>query len=608
VTIYGRDFAICGCNGSTSAWLQQEKGFRLEQQGYPADPFEDVRKEFMLRETGADFSVSRNSRKGPMKKHMEATLGNTVNNEGREGFLKYDRKVLKFDTTWDDSKQMYGDLQRYTIHYYLSTNEIEVLEVAQANSGRDPFPKLLKKQLVPKRWGTADANGRPDEAGEIESYTWRDFKMGDCINVYSRKLRIVDADASTREFMASQGQPLGAAIPVAQKKAPVVKAGVPEYNGWGSENDSLASTISLVPKPPKTQFDLEGTKLPKAILRFQAKFSNPKVIEDGGRIFIMSYFVENSSISIQEPPQRNTGIIGGKFLERQIFKNSDTGSPFKASDLYVGASIKCNGTLFNITDVDEATLKYMEHRPGEFTMNDVHHVMNDLRQKLQDENKHSTEMFRRHDSDHSGQISIDEFKTMMNDIFPDMIPAEIITIMRHFDRDASGLIDHDEFVRGVEGGSYGHELEDARKYSDPWIEFGNGEQEALLAYTNTAEKAAEAEKAFLESDNLIMRFTEQLLSKGHMSSHLLKIAGHGGQQGHISKKQFIHGISMARGFQDADTDGIYFPVDQARQIAHVLYFHVATMSPDGSPTMDFDELSQKISKFNLVAGREHGSK
>ena len=34
------------------------------------------------------------------------------------------------------------------------------------------------------------------------------------------------------------------------------------------------------------------------------------------RKFVLSYFLADDTLSIFEPPQRNTGITGGKYLER----------------------------------------------------------------------------------------------------------------------------------------------------------------------------------------------------------------------------------------------------------------------------------------------------
>ena len=91
--------------------------------------------------------------------------------------------------------------------------KVEVLEVQTANCGRDPFPKLLKKQKLRRNWLTEDANGRADEVthtwclkfchvwdsfdcvGGIQDdqdafYQWQDFAVGNTVNVYSRNLLV----------------------------------------------------------------------------------------------------------------------------------------------------------------------------------------------------------------------------------------------------------------------------------------------------------------------------------------------------------------------------------------------------------------------------------
>lgn len=50
-----------------------------------------------------------------MKVFAEATLGNTVDNSRRAGFIKYDRNVLRFQAVWDDRESLYGDIQRFEV-------------------------------------------------------------------------------------------------------------------------------------------------------------------------------------------------------------------------------------------------------------------------------------------------------------------------------------------------------------------------------------------------------------------------------------------------------------------------------------------------------------
>ena len=50
------------------------------------------------------------------------------------------------------------------------------------------------------------------------------------------------------------------------------------------------------------------------ILRYEAVLETTRA-EDQGRKFIISYRLSDDTIGVYEPPMRNSGIIGGKFLE-----------------------------------------------------------------------------------------------------------------------------------------------------------------------------------------------------------------------------------------------------------------------------------------------------
>ena len=65
-------------------------------------------------------------------------------NKNLESFLKNDRKVLSFSIVWEDRSYDGGD-KFYTLNFFLADNSIEVKEINQANTGRFPFPMLLKR-------------------------------------------------------------------------------------------------------------------------------------------------------------------------------------------------------------------------------------------------------------------------------------------------------------------------------------------------------------------------------------------------------------------------------------------------------------------------------
>lgn len=59
-------------------------------------------------------------------------------------------QVLRFFALWDDSDSLYGEKRPVTLYYYLVDDSVEICEHHEANSGRDPFPVLLRRQKVPK--------------------------------------------------------------------------------------------------------------------------------------------------------------------------------------------------------------------------------------------------------------------------------------------------------------------------------------------------------------------------------------------------------------------------------------------------------------------------
>ena len=65
------------------------------------------------------------------------------------------------------------------------------------------------------------------------------------------------------------------------------------------------------------------------VLRFVAKMDTERPIEVDRR-FTISYFLSDDTILVFEPPQRNSGIIGGKFLERGRVKRPDGSSYYNA--------------------------------------------------------------------------------------------------------------------------------------------------------------------------------------------------------------------------------------------------------------------------------------
>lgn len=95
---------------------------------------------------------------------------------------------------------------------------------------------------------------------------------------------------------------------------------IPPHNGIGSEEDSLGYIYRLVPKPPKKDFFKWVDQ--QICLRFTGVQANPKP-EDANRKFIITFYLNDDSIQIYEPPTRNSGFSEGKFLERNQYKKDN---------------------------------------------------------------------------------------------------------------------------------------------------------------------------------------------------------------------------------------------------------------------------------------------
>jgi hypothetical protein len=74
--------------------------------------------------------------------------------------------------------------------------QVEVLEIHTANSGRDKWPALLKRQPLPKSVLITDdrTRGIEDDNGYEDYYTEDDLVVGARINVLGREVLLYDAD------------------------------------------------------------------------------------------------------------------------------------------------------------------------------------------------------------------------------------------------------------------------------------------------------------------------------------------------------------------------------------------------------------------------------
>ena len=350
VSLYGTSFHVYDCDEYTRNFMESEGMDLNPPEGCPSDPYTQ-------------------RRRAP-----QYTFQTPAAFDKLKQFLEMDRKVLRFYCVWDDRENMFGEMRKFVLHYYMVDDSIEVLDLRQTNDGRDPYPVFLRRQRLPKDRSDV-ARDFPAVVLEVTDheiadwYTPADLGIGRTIGVLGRRFLLYDCDDFTKlyyrnMFNIQDFTPIDIESPQSSLRQPEL----PPYNGYGTIEDSIQNCRSLIPQPPKKDF-IRMLENDGKVLRFSASMVS-KFTEDKNRKFIISYRLSDDMFTIYEPPQRNAGIIAGKFLERTRIKKPDC-DPQKPEfygphDLIVGQTIDVFSHKFLIEDADEYVLKYMEERSDEF--------------------------------------------------------------------------------------------------------------------------------------------------------------------------------------------------------------------------------------------------
>merc|ERR1712159_57745 len=439
ITFYGRSFRIVDCDSFTAQFFEENQLELGQPEDYPYNPHDMYYTAMKEREVMTRGSSS--VKTDDLMHWTEAMLGkptNLINEDKLAQFLKYDRKVLRFYCLWDDTPSLYGEQRKFVLHYYLADDTIEIVESYKVNSGRDPFPLLLGRGKLPVTW---------DKPGRKEFYSAADLVIGSTINVFGRELLICDCDELTCDFMEKNfaHDCKTTVISLEEERPEPPRMEIPPYTGFGSEEDSLGSFYSLAPKAPKANW-AKYFENDKKILRFVAQLDT-RAPEDRERLFIVSYYLADDTIIVYEPPARNSGIMGGKWMERCRVKIPGSSDFYTARDLYVGQMIEFRKHKFRLIEADEYTLNFMENK--KFPASDVSAIFEKLKDKLRESSASIRKAFRECDGDASGYLSMDEFRKICHMYNFDLSDQELISVMRKFDKNYDGVVKYNEFCDAV---------------------------------------------------------------------------------------------------------------------------------------------------------------
>jgi EF-hand domain-containing protein 1 len=179
---------------------------------------------------------------------------------------------------------------------------------------------LLKRQKLAKQPILTHCPGM--SLRKEEFYTPPDLVCGARVSIFGRECLIYDCDDFTKDWYRANLSLTQVPIQLKKPRPNIMYQALPQYNGYGTEEDSLGSVHSLQPKPPKVDMK-KMFKQDMHILRFEAKVISTEP-DDEHRKFIVSFYCGDDTIQVYEVCDKNSGRMGGKFMERKKHKNPVT--------------------------------------------------------------------------------------------------------------------------------------------------------------------------------------------------------------------------------------------------------------------------------------------
>jgi hypothetical protein len=108
--------------------------------------------------------------------------------------------------------------------------------------------------------------------------------------------------------------------------------------------------------------------------------------ESPSRLLLLTFYLEDLTIALNEENPQNSLLTGagtGKsFLRRNQYVNELSGSYCEERDLYLGNTLRINGFLMKVVEVDEAMWKYCQERGDEFVYFNINFIVDHLLEKV----------------------------------------------------------------------------------------------------------------------------------------------------------------------------------------------------------------------------------
>lgn len=183
------------------------------------------------------------------------------------------------------------------------------------------------------------------------------------------------------------------------------------------------------------------------ILRFRARLVSTEP-DDENREFIISFYCGDDTIQVYETCDKNSGRMGGKFMERKKHTNRSNGKPYVERDFLIGRTVFLGGFKFQLVSADDYTEKYMEDNPDLFPEASIENIIAKIKKLAKNYaslQEYAIALLKTLDKNNDGSISFAEFTQGLRDMNIHVTNHEEHALMRCFDHNGDGQISMEEF-------------------------------------------------------------------------------------------------------------------------------------------------------------------
>ena len=355
VAVYGRHYNLLGCDKFTRNFLTSH-GVQVAADASEDELHDKPQQAVPL----VDYD----------KPKLRIAPRNRPTRIGKNYFSK-DGMVLRFYGVWDESKAIYGQLHRFMVHYYLADDSIEIREL-QAGKNASHSVIYVRRQKLPKHFAGPEISSASSTSSMLalsgsgagqnnELFTEDDLSIGTVLNVYGRPIYLCDCDGFTRDYFKQQrSTDLKKGVPVEHVIAFNAETGELSTTDDESYKIKVQQEQKRITAEPEAPSILPGAKAAPKVRRQNvadadalncvARIKSTDSLEQQ-RSFTIRVFLLDDTIAIFEKAVLNSGLPGGKYLERRSVKKSD-GGYLGAQDFKIGAELNIYGKNFIIEDMD----------------------------------------------------------------------------------------------------------------------------------------------------------------------------------------------------------------------------------------------------------------